>query len=489
MDIETAYEYLKSQETNAEHEKRYVEERSLDLLPRLIDQLCLPAISTVPPGLYEQSSYVLDYLFGHASPKEMSLSLETELERAIDEIAECFITEEEYEDKQQESGDREESTVQLEVAPKTLESASKRICVALESHIHGRVDKTFSNLVKLTIHSSPVLDRLAFKKGKAGILVIQSFLERLDDFLAELSQAMNTGEPLPSSSSMDLCTAVAAWCQHAYSWASTLTLSSEESDDVRDALEKMGMPPNSYSRWMCSEDQRIFGNRLVFFPIAALILTTWKLVDELESDPASRTEPSESPAYDDPAAILSMSMPLLGSALNGLAKDGGHLWIWYLVNRMERAQQSADADEVSMLLELIMPNLAGDPSEASRYALYRLTSALISLVPKAEDRIVLFQQLISPDNSFLSVRLSILALLREEVSAAIRLRKTDSIVHHGNFWSDLAPHLFVFPKSDLPLQELPLDTVLEDRIIPWAMECAKIMLILLSCGPEAEDVS
>ncbi|KAJ9104545.1 hypothetical protein QFC21_002041 [Naganishia friedmannii] len=181
-----------------------------------------------------------------------------------------------------------------------------------------------------------------------------------------------------------------------------------------------------------------------------------------------------------------MSMPLLGSALNGLAKDGGHLWIWYLVNRMKGAQQNADPDEVSMLLELLMPNLAGDPFESSRYALHRLTSALISLVQEAKDRLVLFQQLISTENPFLSVRLSSLALLREEIAAATRSQETDSIVHHDTFWNNLAPLVFVLPTADLPLPELSLEAALQDRVIPWSMECAKILLLLLSCHSQAE---
>lgn len=98
-------------------------------------------------------------------------------------------------------------------------------------------------------------------------------------------------------------------------------------------------------------------------------------------------------------------------------------------------------------------------------------------------------QLISTENPFLSVRLSSLALLREEIATAIRSHETDFIVHPDTFWSGLAPLIFALPTADLPLLELPLDSVLQDRIIPWCMECAKILLLLLSCGSEAEEVS
>ncbi|KAJ9115093.1 hypothetical protein QFC22_005421 [Naganishia vaughanmartiniae] len=424
----------------------------------------MPDNSNPSLPLQNQSWHVLHYLLDNTSPKESSLSLETELERAIDEIAECFVVEEDDETDGPEEADDD---AQQQQDRKTLQSVSGRICVALDSHRR-------------------VLDHLTFKSSRAGILVIQGFLKRLEDFLVDLMQAINEGETLPPSSSAYLCTAVASWCQHAFMWTSKLATTSEELDLLREALDKLGMSPESYSKWMHRGNDTSFDDRLVFFPLAALILTSWQLADELEGHPGNLPDDAR-PDDNTFADILSMSMPLLGSALNGLAKDGGHLWIWYLVHQMKGAQQNADLDEVSMLLELLMPNLAGDPSEVSRYALHRLTSALISLVREAKDRIALFQQLISTENLFLSVRLSSLALLREQIAAAIRSHEIDSILHHDSFWSKLAPLVFVLPTSNLPLHELPLEAALQDRVIPWSMESAKIMLLLLSCGLEVEE--
>lgn len=50
--------------------------------------------------------------------------------------------------------------------------------------------------------------------------------------------------------------------------------------------------------------------------------------------------------------MLTVSLPILGSALNGLAKDAGHMWIWWIVHQMQSQGQVADRDEVSMLLEV-----------------------------------------------------------------------------------------------------------------------------------------
>lgn len=522
--IEVTYDHLTSIQTNAAEKERCVQERTLDLVPRLVDQMCLPTTPDPASKLLDQSSHILRYLLENASPKELSLSLETELERAIDEIAECFVVDEDLEIDVEEQVN-EEAYGSFE--RKTLESVSRRVCVALNAHRR-------------------VLDRLTFKTSKAGILVIEGFRQRLDDFLIDMIQALNEGESISPLSCVELCTAVASWCRQAFSWATNLALAPEEADLLRvslanvllkylvmlhsrmgllmlergysalypetffsksrqnqastisiinqqtecrntivEALGELGIAPKSYSRWMHREDNTSFDDRLVFFPIAALILTSWRLVDELETP---QTVPEDTRRPDDNTSeILSISMPLLGSALNGLAKDGAHLWIWHLVSRMKGAQQHADLEEVSMLLELLMPNLAGDSSEASRYALHRLMSTLISLVPEAKGRIVLYQQLISAENPFLSVRLSSLALLREEIAAAMRLQGTNSIVHDDTFWSKLAPLVFVLSTADIPLPELPLEAALQDRVIPWSIECAKILLLIFSCGSQAGE--
>lgn len=103
---------------------------------------------------------------------------------------------------------------------------------------------------------------------------------------------------------------------------------------------------------MHREDETSYDDRLVFFPIAALVLTSWGLVNELEGCTDALPENTARPDGNTFADVLSMSMPLLGSALNGLAKDSGHLWVWYLVNGMRNAQQHADLDDVSMLIEV-----------------------------------------------------------------------------------------------------------------------------------------
>jgi hypothetical protein len=107
----------------------------LDLVPRLVDQLCLPTTPDPASKLLDQSSHILRYLLENASPKELSLSLETELERAIDEIAECVVVDEDLEIDVEEQVN-EEAYGSFE--RKTLESVSRRVCVALNAHRRGQ---------------------------------------------------------------------------------------------------------------------------------------------------------------------------------------------------------------------------------------------------------------------------------------------------------------------------------------------------------------
>jgi hypothetical protein len=71
----------------------------------------------------------------------------------------------------------------------------------------------------------------------------------------------------------------------------------------------------------------------------------------------------------------------------------------------------------------------------------------------------------------------------------MRLQETNSIVHDDTFWSKLAPLVFVLSTADIPLPELPLEAALQDRVIPWSIECAKILLLIFSCGSQAGEAS
>lgn len=95
----------------------------------------------------------------------------------------------------------------------------------------------------------------------------------------------------------------------------------------------------------------------------------------------------------------------------------------------------------------------------------------------------------SSENPFETVRLSSLALLREEISAALRLEGGGTILQDGSFWDVLAPIIIALPETDPPFGDLTLEQALQDSTVPWIMECVKVLLLLLSPGSSVEKVA
>lgn len=106
-------------------------------------------------------------------------------------------------------------------------------------------------------------------------------------------------------------------------------------------------------------------------------------------------------------------MPVLGSALNGLAVEAGSGWVWGLVKKMSDEGEFMEDMTVEMLIEvsragvcafravmltewlimqLIMPTMANDPSDIVRTALLRLTGTMIRSIESPGDRIFLYDQ-------------------------------------------------------------------------------------------------
>lgn len=184
--IDAVYQYLTSDVTGAAEKvsrraelpdrkplipctwkKCCLQERALELLPRLVDQLCLPGIASPSSQLHAQSSHVLHYLLDNASPKELSLTLETELERAIDEIAECFFVDEDS-STTEEQQDEDQQKSQGQTHTKTLQFVSKRICVALDSHRCGKLPHSIKLDMKLTRHVFCSIGPLGFQDEQSG---------------------------------------------------------------------------------------------------------------------------------------------------------------------------------------------------------------------------------------------------------------------------------------------------------------------------------
>jgi hypothetical protein len=192
------------------------------------------SISDVPQEHKEHASDVLQELSKNGSPKELSLSLENQLGVATDEIAQCFYFNEDGGAVDNPDGislnnadDGERETVQ-----KTLKDVHRRLLVVLKTHSQGEhscISLRGPNWAAL----HPVLNRLTYRKGTAGIIMAQNFAERLDQLMAELLLALQAGESLSVQDMRGMLSALAEWCRSVFLWARNLKASNEELDNLR----------------------------------------------------------------------------------------------------------------------------------------------------------------------------------------------------------------------------------------------------------------
>jgi hypothetical protein len=112
--------------------------------------------------------------------------------------------------------------------------------------------------------------------------------------------------------------------------------------------------------WMNGTNRNSKDNH-IFYPITALILSSWQLVDSLAANANPKMDSPVPFAIHSRTDMLTVSLPILGSALNGIAKDAGHIWIWYIAHQMQSEGLPADRDEVSLLLEVSVPIYSHPP--------------------------------------------------------------------------------------------------------------------------------
>lgn len=119
-------------------QRSYLEEQTLDLLPKLIDHLCAPAATDLSSESKEHANLVLREVLIHGSPKELSLALENQLGVATDEIAQCFYqNEDEGIPNPGEEDAGEDNTRSHEDVQKTLKDVHSRLLVVLDTHTQG----------------------------------------------------------------------------------------------------------------------------------------------------------------------------------------------------------------------------------------------------------------------------------------------------------------------------------------------------------------
>ncbi|GMK59479.1 hypothetical protein CspeluHIS016_0800850 [Cutaneotrichosporon spelunceum] len=198
------------------------------------------------------------------------------------------------------------------------------------------------------------------------------------------------------------------------------------------------------------------------------------LTERIRSSSAVRPQSSiaslillaSAPLSEFPASTLEDAMPVLSICLNGSAADAGTALVWALV----RADVTVQYDQVTFLLEHIMPLIQLHQNANTRLALHKLLGALIGAVKSPRDEIKLFEQLLEPTNPFENVRVLAISLLRDALSNSALLTPflTDTIT----------PILYRLPPVDSPLG-LTLPKLLESFWPAWLTESANLVWFFL----------
>ncbi|BEI94966.1 uncharacterized protein CcaverHIS019_0705470 [Cutaneotrichosporon cavernicola] len=206
------------------------------------------------------------------------------------------------------------------------------------------------------------------------------------------------------------------------------------------------------------------------------------LIERIRSSSAVRPQASiaslillaSAPPTEFPASTLEDAMPIISICLNGSATDAGAALVWALV----RAGVTVAYDQVTFLLEHIMPLIQLHQSANTRLALGKLLGALIGAVKSPRDQIKLFEQLLEPINPFDNIRVLALSLLRDALSNPALLIPF--------LTETLTPILYRLPTVDSPL-DLTLPKLLESFWPVWLTESANFVWFLL--GRDSENLS
>ncbi|OWZ42707.1 hypothetical protein C349_03540 [Cryptococcus neoformans var. grubii Br795] len=230
-----------------------------------------------------------------------------------------------------------------------------------------------------------------------------------------------------------------------------------------DIAKKLCLTPPLFDRIIYSSNRSTHGTFAAFNILAATIpLCT---VDPHLPDPL-------------PQSLLEDMMPVLCAALSGTSIDAGAVWLWWIANRaLESKKEGAQIvnvgyDEVTVLIELLVPLTAQYPSPVMRLALFKLIGSLISLLP-SKDKILTLRHLLEPENPFDTVRIESMSILREESASNNDLLSPDLL-------AQLAPILFspaTLSDPDSPFNLSPSD-LLSSPNPSWWTEVAQYIWFL-----------
>ena len=215
---------------------------------------------------------------------------------------------------------------------------------------------------------------------------------------------------------------------------------------------------------------------------------------------------------------LADCIPILTAALSSSAIDAGLAYTWALLH--QDLTVSVPYDNATMLIEvrrasdplspthtqLLVPLAARPPSPTSRTLLFKLIATLIASTPSAEDQIMLYKQLLEPENPFEQVRVTALSLLRDGIASSKPSLSTSLSAPSTTtapsllvppLLDHLAPVLYTIPTSTAPLNRflsadnrMPVDSlapplllkkgeIVETMHPAWFTDCANVLRVLI----------
>lgn len=172
-------------------------------------------------------------------------------------------------------------------------------------------------------------------------------------------------------------------------------------------------------------------------------------------------------------------MPVLNLAINGSAIDAGTVVAWALIEASRKGHVLVEYDQVTFLMEHIMPLIQVDASPTARLALSKLLGAMIAAVKPPSDQLRLYEQLLEPLNPFEGVRVLGLSLLREQLRVEPEL--LPGVV------ATLEPILWRLPPVDGPT-DMTLPKLVASFWPVWLTECANLLWFLLELDTDNNSV-
>ncbi|WVR08161.1 hypothetical protein IAU60_005207 [Kwoniella sp. DSM 27419] len=447
----------------------------------------LPVVATIPAAVS-----IMELTAHYAKPKEMVLAL-TEGIQSVLERAEGFVVSDDESDFEEEEDaiDWPALITEYDLSVKLLIACTPRLTTSKSTPTLLSLQEVISSTLPIVSHhTTPESARRLLERLCDLIQAISAWVETTADKGGEQRSILTD---LLFSSIALLGHRVNAgltekWFLRTYPKFARLQPSGNSQTDQVDGrddgmlvLEKASTTARSLLLTPGNLLQRVIdpSHLAVHASLASLTL----LSAQIASASDKQSSPLPSPL---PTDILEDSMPILSAALSGSSVDAALTWIWTVMDTDSTAEVTTHGgitlnfDAASMLVELMVPLTAQSPSPMIRLACFKLIGAILGNLKDADDRVQLLRQLLEPANPFDNVRVQVLSLVREQLSAA-QHHKVD---FHPSLFKSLTDLLFTMSEDD---SDLTPAEILASPHPAWWTEVLTLVWFAFELGEQTID--